>query len=157
MAAMAAATDLRQLRVDQVGSLCAPVSLQQAFAQFKQGEAPADELTRAKDDAVRHVIRRQETIGLPVVTDGELRRRNFQESFGASVSGFDVATEDRSMDGVSLAPLTRAEQNFSAPGPPITTRRKVVDRLRLMRNVPPEQYRFSRQVATRPAKVPVRT
>src|SRR5262249_48613345 len=128
--AAAAATDLRQLRVDQVGSLCAPLSLQQVFARFKRGYTPADELARAKDDAIRHVIRRQETIGLPVVTDGELRRRNFQESFGASVSGFDMATEDRSMEGVSLAPLTRAEQNFSAPGPAITTRRKVIARLR---------------------------
>jgi len=155
MAVMAAVTGLRQLRVDQVGSLCAPRSLQQVFARFKLGEAPADELARAKDDAIRHVIRRQETIGLPVVTDGELRRRNFQESFGASVSGFDVATEDRSMDGVSLAPLTRAEQNFSAPGPPVTTRRKVVERLRLMRNVPLEEYSFSREVATRPVKVTV--
>src|SRR5262249_56921475 len=155
MAAMAAATDLRQLRVDQVGSLCAPVSLQQAFARFKHGEAPADELTRAKDDAVRHVIRRQETIGLPVVTDGELRRRNFQESFGASVAGFDVATVDRSMDGVSVAPLTRAEQNFNAPGPAITTRRKVVERLRLVRNVPRDEYRFSSAIAKEPVKVTV--
>jgi len=155
MAVMAAATDLRQLRVDQVGSLCAPLSLQQVFARFKRGYTPADELARAKDDAIRHVIRRQETIGLPVVTDGELRRRNFQESFGASVSGFDMTTEDRSMEGVSLAPLTRAEQNFSAPGPPITTRRKVIARLRLVRNVPLEEYRFSSQVATRPIKVTV--
>src|SRR5262249_27770139 len=91
----------------------------------------------------------------PVITDGELRRRNFQESFGASVAGFEVAAEDRAMDGVSLAPLTRAEQNFSAPGPAIITRRKVVDRLHLVRNVPLEEYRFSASVAKHPVKVTV--
>jgi len=153
--AVRATTEVKRLRVDQVGSLCAPLRLQQVLARYKRGQAPEEELAGAKDDAIRHVIRRQETIGFPVVTDGELRRRNFQESFGASVAGFDVASEDRSMEGVSVAPLTRAEQNFSAPGPPITTRRKVVERLRLVRNVPLEEYRFSSQVATQPVKVTV--
>jgi len=90
-----------------------------------------------------------------VVTDGELRRRNFQESFGASVAGFDVAAVDRAMDGVSIQPLTRAEQNFHAPGPAIITRRKVVERLRLVRNVPCDEYRFSSSVAKKPVKVTV--
>jgi hypothetical protein len=101
------------------------------------------------------VINKQESIGLPVVTDGELRRRNFQESFGDSVAGFEVAAEDRAMEGVSLQPLTRAEQNFSAPGPAIVTRRRVVERLRLVRNVPLEEYRFSSRLATKPVKVAV--
>src|SRR5215475_3307712 len=83
--------DLKNLRVDQVGSLSAPQRLQQVFARYKRGEASEAELAEEKDRAICHVIERQEAIGLPVVTDGELRRRNFQESFGASVSGFDVA------------------------------------------------------------------
>ena len=97
---------------------------------------PRDELDRAKDDAIRHVIAKQEAIGFPILTDGELRRRNFQESFSESVSGFEVPAEDKSMEGVSLQPFARAEQNFSAPGPAIRTRRRVVERLRLVRNVP---------------------
>ena len=32
----------------------------------------------------------QESIGLSVVTDGEYRRLNFQDSFGESVSGYDA-------------------------------------------------------------------
>ena len=31
----------------------------------------------------------QEQIGLEVVTDGEFRRLNFQDSFGEAVSGYD--------------------------------------------------------------------
>ncbi len=144
---------LKHLRVDQVGSLCAPLPLQRVFERYKRGDASEDDLAQAKDLAIRHVIERQEAIGFPVVTDGELRRRNFQESFGASVSGFEAAAEDRAMEGVSLQPHTRAEQNFSAPGPAIITRRKVVERLRLVRNVPLDEYSFSSRVAKEPVKV----
>ncbi len=147
--------DLKQLRVDQVGGLCAPSELRRVFEAYKRGEASDEVFDRAKDDAIRHVIARQEAIGYPILTDGELRRRNFQESFSESVSGFEVPAEDKSMEGVSLAPMIRAEQNFSAPGPAIRTRRRVVERLRLIRNVPLEEYQFSSRVATKPVKVTV--
>jgi 5-methyltetrahydropteroyltriglutamate--homocysteine methyltransferase len=146
---------LRTLRVDQVGGLCAPSDLRRVFDACKNGSATVDELEDAQDEAIRHVIARQQAIGYPILTDGELRRRNFQESFGESVSGFEVAAEDKSMEGVSLQPLVRAEQNFAAPGPAIRTRRKVVERLKLVRNVPLEEYRFSSAVAARPVKVTV--
>jgi 5-methyltetrahydropteroyltriglutamate--homocysteine methyltransferase len=147
--------DLRQLRVDQVGGLCAPPALRSVYDDYKRGKATDDELERAKDAAIRHVIARQQAIGYPILTDGELRRRNFQESFGESVAGFDVPDEDKSMEGVSLQPMVRAEQNFSAPGPAIRTRRRVVQRLRLVRNVPLREYLFSSKIATAPVKVTV--
>jgi 5-methyltetrahydropteroyltriglutamate--homocysteine methyltransferase len=147
--------DLNQLRVDQVGGLCAPSELRQVFEAYKRGEASEEAFAQAKDEAIRHVIARQESVGYPILTDGELRRRNFQESFSESVSGFDVPVEDTSMDGVSAQPLVRAEQNFSAPGPAIRTRRRVVERLKLIHNVPIEEYQFSSKVATRPVKVTV--
>jgi 5-methyltetrahydropteroyltriglutamate--homocysteine methyltransferase len=150
-----AAQDLRLLRVDQVGGLAAPSRLRSVFAQYKAGKTSQKELDRAKDEAIRHVIAKQESIGFPILTDGELRRRNFQESFSESVAGFDVGAEDKSMEGVSADPLVRAEQNFSAPGPAIKTRRRVVERLRLVRNVPLQEYAFSSRVATNPVKVTV--
>ena len=155
MVTAAVVEDLRQMRVDQVGGLCSPHRLRQVLDPYKRGEVAEEALDRAKDEAIRHVIARQEAIGFPVITDGELRRRNFQESFSGSVTGFDVAAQDKSMEGVTLQPLARAEQNFSAPGPAIITRRRVVERLRLVRNVPLQEYRFSGQVATRPVKVTV--
>jgi len=66
-----------------------------AVDRYKRGEASADELCEAQDEAIRTVIAKQEQIGLPAVTDGELCRFNFQESFGASVPGFDVPAEAR--------------------------------------------------------------
>lgn len=147
--------DLKHLRVDQVGGLSCPPDLRRVYDAYNRAEATEDALTRAKDTAIRHVIAKQEAIGYPILTDGELRRRNFQESFSEAVSGFEVPAEDKSMEGVSLQPLVRAEQNFSAPGPAIRTRRRVVERLSLVRNVPLEEYRFSSAVAARPVKVTV--
>src|SRR5580658_2984559 len=155
MSTTATMTDLRKLRVDQVGGLCAPPGLRRVYDDYKRGNAGDSELEHVKDDAIRHVVERQEAIGFPILTDGELRRRNFQESFSESVSGFEVAAEDKSMEGVSLAPLVRAEQNFTAPGPAIRTRRRVVERLKLVRNVPLQEYLFSSKVATSPVKVTV--
>lgn len=155
MPAVTLVDNLRQLRVDQVGGLAPPAALRRVFEQYKLGKVAEDEFERAKDEGVRHVIARQEAIGFPILTDGELRRRNFQESFSESVSGFDVPAEDKSMEGVSLAPMVRAEQNFSAPGPAIRTRRPVVEPLRLIRNVPLREYQFSSKAASRPVKVTV--
>jgi 5-methyltetrahydropteroyltriglutamate--homocysteine methyltransferase len=155
MAATATMQDLKHLRVDQVGGLSCPVELRRVFDDYKRGAATEDAFERAKDAAVRHVIAKQQGIGFPILTDGELRRRNFQESFSESVSGFEVPAEDKSMEGVSLAPLVRAEQNFTAPGPAIRTRRCVVERLKLVRNIPLQEYLFSSKVATSPVKVTV--
>jgi 5-methyltetrahydropteroyltriglutamate--homocysteine methyltransferase len=155
MAVTATMQDLKHLRVDQVGGLSCPVELRRVFDDYKRGAATEDAFERAKDAAVRHVIAKQQGIGFPILTDGELRRRNFQESFSESVSGFEVPAEDKSMEGVSLAPLVRAEQNFTAPGPAIRTRRRVVERLKLKRNIPLQEYLFSSKVATSPVKVTV--
>jgi 5-methyltetrahydropteroyltriglutamate--homocysteine methyltransferase len=155
MPAVETAENLKTLRVDQVGGLGVPAGLRRVFEAWKSGKAGADEFERAKDEAVRAVIAKQEAIGFPILTDGELRRRNFQESFSESVSGFDVPAEDKSMEGVSVAPMVRAEQNFAAPGPAIRTRRPVVERLRLKRNVPLGEYQFSSKLAARPVKVTV--
>lgn len=148
-------TDLKRIRVDQVGSLCSPLLLQEVFGRYKRGAATSQELSEAQDKAISASVAKQTTLGLPVVTDGELRRRNFQESFGLSVAGFDQAAEDKSMDHVTTSPMARAEQDFSAAGPAIVTRRKVVERLRLVRNVPLDEYQITSKLTKTPVKVSV--
>ncbi|MEK7215076.1 MAG: hypothetical protein AAB289_05740, partial [Chloroflexota bacterium] len=149
------ANPLDRLRADIIGSLVPPVGLSAAFDRFDRGESTAAELAEAQDRAIRHVIQRQQDIGLPVVSDGELRRRNFQESFANAVSGFDVPRDhatDYQQARITTAPMQRAEQDFNAPGPAIHTRRPVVERLKLVRNVPLEEYRFTSAIAARPVK-----
>jgi 5-methyltetrahydropteroyltriglutamate--homocysteine methyltransferase len=129
--------------------------LLEAFDRHLRGEVSDEQLSQAQDDAIGTAIRRQEEIGLSIVSDGEFRRRNFQESFANAVQGYDVPagvetlTEWREPN----RPLHRTEQNFDAPGPVITTRRPVVERLRLKRNVILDEYNLSASVATRPVKV----
>ncbi len=83
-------SDLSKLRIDHIGSLVRPAKLKEAFARHDRKQAAPQELEKAQDDAIREVIQKQEEHGLPVVTDGEFRRHNFQESFSECVTGFDV-------------------------------------------------------------------
>src|ERR1051326_3009517 len=99
---------LDAVRVDQVGSLLRPASLQETFARHGRGEIGDRELREAEDEAIREVVRQQEAHHLPVVTDGEFRRLNFQDSFANSVAGFETArntaqlTEMRAQGGAAL-------------------------------------------------------
>ena len=148
---------LKSIRVDQVGSLVPTPELRAVFGRFKQGQATAAELAIAQDAAIREAIERQQSIGMPVVTDGELRRQNFQESFGAAVSGFDVSQSVRQdfRPSAERRPLQRAEQDFEAAGPAIYSRRAVVERLKLVNNVPLAEYEAASAVAKAPLKVTV--
>jgi 5-methyltetrahydropteroyltriglutamate--homocysteine methyltransferase len=154
--ALASANDLNKTRVDHIGSLVRPARLKEAFARHDRGQMTDGELSTAQDEAVHEVIAKQVEHGLPVVTDGEFRRRNFQESFSESVSGFEVPQnvslyyERRNLN---LTPFERAEQNFDEAGPAIVTRRPAVERLKLVRNLPLEEFRFAHGVAERPVKV----
>jgi 5-methyltetrahydropteroyltriglutamate--homocysteine methyltransferase len=150
------ANDLRRIRVDHIGSLVRPGKLKEAFGRYDRGELDSAELKLAQDEAIRTTITKQEDLGLPVVTDGEFRRHSFQESFSECVIGFNVPKnvslyyEKRD---VNQNPLERAEQNFEEAGPAIVTRRSAAERLKLVRNLPLEEFRFSQSVAKVPAKV----
>src|SRR5579864_3274887 len=80
---------LDRIRTDVVGSLLRPVALAEACLGFERGEMGEREFRAAENEAVDRAIRLQEQIGLAVVTDGEFRRLNFQDSFGEAVSGYD--------------------------------------------------------------------
>jgi 5-methyltetrahydropteroyltriglutamate--homocysteine methyltransferase len=148
--------DLRRLRIDHIGSLVRPAKLKEAFARYDRGQLNKKELHGAQDEAIRGIIAGQEAHGLPVVTDGEFRRHSFQESFSEAVSGFDVpknASLYYEQRQLNLNPLERAEQNFDEGGPAIITRRPALERLKLVRNVPLEEFRFAQSVAKKPVKV----
>ena len=109
--------DLRLLRVDEVGGLAAPPRLRDVYQRHAEGRVTAEELRRVQDEVIRSYITKQESLGMPVVTNGEFRRHNFQESFGAAVSGFEVPPDghDLSRQAVNRTPYQRAEQDFAAP------------------------------------------
>ena len=91
-----------------------------------------------------------------MITDGEFRRLNFQDSFAASVSGFDARAVGLSfMESLSREgkPLQRWDPYHVADGAAILQRRPVSQKLRLVRNLPLEEYSFVSGVARQPAKV----
>ncbi|MEE8518679.1 MAG: methionine synthase [Dehalococcoidia bacterium] len=145
------------LRVDHIGSLARPEELLAMHRRIDAGDANEAELRTEENEAIQVVIARQEAIGFPVVTDGEFRRRNFQDSFGAAVSGYQVAADAAVYrDWRERSKSEKQERVMSGPaidGPPVVTRRSATQRLKLMRNVPLEEWRFTDSVASAVGKV----
>src|ERR1041385_8454075 len=83
-------TELRTIRTDVVGSLLRPAAVIEARKALDEGRLDAAGLREAEEEAGRGAVARQESAGLDVVSDGEMRRLNFQDSFGAAVEGFDA-------------------------------------------------------------------
>jgi len=149
--------ELAKIRTDVVGSLLRPQAVRDARIAFDEGKLSAEALHAVEDDAVRAAVRLQEDAGLDVITDGEIRRLNFQDSFGASVEGYDAARStlkvyEQRVEGSS--PGRRWDiPTMSHAGTAVSHRRPVKERLRLAHNVPLEEYRFVSTVAHKPAKV----
>lgn len=73
------------LRADTVGSLLRPQYLLAARGQ----DLPPEELRAIEDRAIVDAIALQEEVGLPIVTDGEFRRRFFFSTIEVLVAGID--------------------------------------------------------------------
>jgi len=150
--------ELLNIRNDVVGSLLRPPDLKRARAESDEGKLSLEELRQTEDREIRRAVHFQEELGLVVVTDGEYRRLNFQDSFGESVSGYDAGKAsikfyEQRVEGSK--PLQRWEipHTGEEKGTAVSQRRPVAERLRLARNIPLEEYLFVSQVARKPAKV----
>jgi 5-methyltetrahydropteroyltriglutamate--homocysteine methyltransferase len=73
-------------RADHVGSLLRPRELHEARAQNRAGKLSDAELKKIQDKDIREVVKLQESIDLPSVTDGEFRRDWWHIDF---IHGFD--------------------------------------------------------------------
>jgi 5-methyltetrahydropteroyltriglutamate--homocysteine methyltransferase len=73
---------------DVVGSLLRPAELLTAQKQLAAGTITAIDFKEIEDRAVDEAVALQESVGLEVVTDGEMRRQSFQSQMTAAVSGF---------------------------------------------------------------------
>lgn len=148
---------LDRIRTDVVGSLLRPARWKEARQRLDAGQLSADEFAKVELGCVREHIALQESIGLDVVTDGEVSRLNFQDSFGLAVSGYDTGTETLKSHERRVAGGT-AHARFDMPdvaaaGTPVVHRRPVVSRLQLTDNVPLREYRRAAPLARKPVKV----
>jgi 5-methyltetrahydropteroyltriglutamate--homocysteine methyltransferase len=150
-------SELSRIRTDVVGSLLRPAAWKEARLSFEGGLIDARAFARVEEQCIRRHVRLQQSAGLDVVTDGEISRLNFQDSFGLSVSGFAAAAERvkaHEQRSAGATPLSRWEiPDLAGPGTPVVHRRPAVARLKLERNVPLEEYRRVAPMASRPVKV----
>ncbi|HYL23318.1 MAG TPA: cobalamin-independent methionine synthase II family protein [Burkholderiales bacterium] len=149
-------SELGRIRTDVVGSLLRPAAWKEARLKLESGKLSAAEFERIELECVRRHLALQEEIGFDVVTDGEISRLNFQDSFGLAVSGYNAGTETMGSQQrrAGSTPLARWDiPDLAAPGTPVVHRRPVVERLQLKRNVPLEEYRRVAPLAKRPVKV----
>jgi 5-methyltetrahydropteroyltriglutamate--homocysteine methyltransferase len=74
---------------ENVGSFLRSPELLRARAAYLGGQLALEELRRAEDRAVHEVLLGQRNVGLPIFTDGELRRGSWLTDMADAVDGFD--------------------------------------------------------------------
>jgi 5-methyltetrahydropteroyltriglutamate--homocysteine methyltransferase len=147
------AEDLESLRVDLVGSMLRPQALKDAFARYGKGEADEEEFRGAQEAAIRDLITKELAHDLPIVVDGEFRRSSFMESFA------EVAGVEEWQTGVKTYHQTVARADSATPeshrgqDPILLNRKRVTEKLRLIRNQLLDDYRFAQGLSPRPVKI----
>jgi 5-methyltetrahydropteroyltriglutamate--homocysteine methyltransferase len=145
--------DLRSMRVDLVGSLLRPRSVKDAFIAFGEGRTNEAQLKQTQDQAIRDVVAKQVGHNLPIVVDGEFRRTSFMESFSV------VAGVEEWQAGVKTYHelLKRMERDESVThkgqDPILLNRKRVTQKLKLVRNSLLDDFRFTQSLTDRPVKV----
>jgi len=147
------AENLHSLRVDLVGSLLRPAKLKQAFSKCGSGEIMEEQLQDIQDEAIREVIAKQEAHHLPLVVDGEFRRTNFMESFSVVAGVEEWQSGVKTYHNILAREDTEASKTEKGQDPILLNRKRVTQRLRLVRNRLLEDYRFAQSLTRRPVKV----
>lgn len=136
------------IRADVVGSLLRPPELLEAQRRYAAGEIPASEFKRAEDRAVDWAIGIQERAGLPVVTDGEMRRESFQSPLVEAVEGFSGHTIDAWLWGEWHGDEAVGDKSTGRP-----STLGVTGKLRRKRHLSVEEFVYARARTDRVIKV----
>ncbi|GIX13403.1 MAG: 5-methyltetrahydropteroyltriglutamate--homocysteine S-methyltransferase [Paracoccaceae bacterium] len=95
-------------RADHVGSLLRPPQVREARRRhFEEKTLSAEELRAIEDEAIRGLVAMQQDIGLPVVTDGEVRRSFWHYDFMGALEGIELVEREEGVQfaGVKLRPV----------------------------------------------------
>src|SRR3954453_20506872 len=124
-------------RANHTGSLLRPPALKDAREAYAAGRLDDAGFKAEEDRAVIEVLRLQEEVGCPVVTDGELRRESFQSELVAAVEAIEGATFDAWLHG---------EWHSEEVGDKTVARPaiRVVAKLRKVRSLAAEEFTFLR-------------
>lgn len=68
-----------------------PAKLRQAITRFQAGELTQTELARVEDEVTEEVMREQETVGLDLLTDGQIRWEDPATYLARGIDGFEIS------------------------------------------------------------------
>jgi 5-methyltetrahydropteroyltriglutamate--homocysteine methyltransferase len=101
-------------RAEHIGSFVRPERLLQAARARQAGTIPSEVLVEVADQSIVEIVRFQESLGMPSVTDGEFRRRSWSAGFIDAVEGFGLREgtiefrTQASGKGAALSPYAKA-------------------------------------------------
>jgi 5-methyltetrahydropteroyltriglutamate--homocysteine methyltransferase len=145
--------DLNSMRVDQVGSLLRPQKLKDAFASYGAGTIDDERLKQIQDESIRDVVAKQAARNLPIVVDGEFRRTSFMESFAVVAGVEEWQTGVKTYHQILAREDTSESISHKGQDPILLNRKRVTERLRLVRNALLDDFRFTQGLTERPVKV----
>ncbi|MDP2355201.1 MAG: 5-methyltetrahydropteroyltriglutamate--homocysteine S-methyltransferase [Beijerinckiaceae bacterium] len=134
-----------RFRADHIGSFLRPAALLDLRRAHAAGRLNVDELHAAEDQAIRDVVSLQENVGLPVITDGELRRRSYHSYFFAHLGDIVPDYVPPEEEGVTTGAPKRGVQPVARIGSKIT-RAKPIHL---------DDFRFLSSLTKRTAKVTI--
>lgn len=84
---------------------------------IKRGLFGPTDLREFYDDSVDRAIADQENAGVDIITDGEMRRRGFVETFGGRLTGLENVGPDRKVGEVSIdmEPILETRSKLNVP------------------------------------------
>ncbi len=117
-------------RADVVGSLLRPAYLKEARQGVRESRVSEAELRAVEDRAVREAIALQESAGLDVITDGELRRNSWVVTIPlrpegrayAPLAGYELLPAEPGWWSLWKEPDGRHAQVWTAPARPFITK-----------------------------------
>jgi len=100
-------------RADQVGSFLRSEPLKEARGKREKGQISAADLTQVEDTEIEKLIRKQEDIGMQLVTDGEYRRAWWHFDFLEGLDGVEGYEADH---GIQFAGVETKARGVKVTG-----------------------------------------
>jgi 5-methyltetrahydropteroyltriglutamate--homocysteine methyltransferase len=100
-------------RADHVGSLLRPAALKQAREKRSRGEITAAALKAVEDREIEGIIKKQESVGLQSISDGEFRRSWWHLDFLWGLDGVERHVMD---GGIAFAGVTTRNEGVRVTG-----------------------------------------
>ena len=131
-------------RADHVGSLLRPQALLDARARYANDDISQAELREIENEHIREVAKKQESVGLKSVTDGEFRRTYFHVDFLEHLEGVTVT------GGIGVKFVgKKGTVDFAPP------RLSVTSRLRHVAAIQKDDFEFLQNTVTQTPKVTI--